>query len=102
MEVENHHDSLPRFDVLQPFEVSPINDNGALHIRDGPMPGNLFSIGVHRTYRFHFNAQFHFLPLLLPASSASSAMSSSPVLFIYTGIPLPTAPRYLTYFNFNT
>ena len=65
MEMENHHDSLPRFDILQPFEVSPVNDKRTLHIGDCPMPGNLFSIGVHQTYRFHINAQFHFLPLLL-------------------------------------
>ena len=61
MEVENHHDSLPRFDILEPFEVPRVDDKRALHIGDGPMPGNFFSIGVDETYRFHFNEQFHFL-----------------------------------------
>ena len=61
MEVENHHDSLPSFDILQPFKVSPVNDKRALYIGDGPMPGNLFSMGVHETYRYHLDKQFHSL-----------------------------------------
>ena len=61
MKVENHHDSLSRFYILQPFEVSPINDKGALHTGDGPMPWKPFSIGVHETDRYHFDEQFRFL-----------------------------------------
>ena len=74
MEVENHHDSLPRLDILKAFTVSFVDDKRSLHIGDGPMPGNPFSIGVHETYRFHFNAQFYFLHWLLPNSLASSAI----------------------------
>jgi hypothetical protein len=61
MEVENDNDSLPRFDILEPFEVSCVDDKRSLHIGDGPMPGNIFGIGVHETYGYHFDEQFHFL-----------------------------------------
>ena len=75
MEVENNNNSLPRLYILQPLEISRVDDNRALHIGDGPMPGNPFGIGVHETYRFHFNAQLAFPHFLLPISSASSAIS---------------------------
>ena len=56
MEVENHNDSLTSFDILEPFEVSFVDDQGSLHIGNGPMPGNRFITGLHETNRFHFDA----------------------------------------------
>ena len=56
MEVENHNDSLTSFDILEPFEVSFVEDQRSLHIGNGPMPGNRFGICVDQTNRFHFDA----------------------------------------------
>ena len=75
MEMENHHDSLSRLDIPQPFEVFCVDDKRALNIGDGPMPGNPFNIGAHETNRIHYNAQLHFLHFSLAIFSASSAIS---------------------------
>ena len=64
MEVEDHNDSLTSFDILEPFDVCFVDDHRSLHIGNRPMPGKLFSISVHNTYRFHFYAHIEIFPEL--------------------------------------
>jgi hypothetical protein len=59
MEMKDHYDTLAGFDIFNPLQVLPINDQGSFHLGDGPVPGNLLSISVDKTDGFHFNTHIN-------------------------------------------
>ena len=64
MEVEDHNNPLASFDIFDSFQVSVVNHQRSFHIGKRPLPGKLFGISVHNSYRFHSDAHIEMLSQL--------------------------------------
>ncbi len=59
MEVEDHHYSLPRFDVPETFQIPFLDNERPLNFGNAPVPRNGLRFRPHEANRFQHDAHVH-------------------------------------------